>query len=117
MKDTALFKKLRRELKTYMPAIKNAADIIIVQEVSSYPIFVIHQHSVDIGINIVDKEKVNGDWSVNASSLEEFVAKQIITQEKVEEFSFLYKTHADELCLFVLNESGANFVFMPFESD
>jgi hypothetical protein len=113
MKNSEGFKILQNDLKSYMPALRQAADTIVVQEVSHYPIFVVHQHTVDIGINIVDKETTEGNWSVNASTLEEFVAKQIIDTEKVDDFRHLFRNHRDELCLFVLNESGANFVFMP----
>jgi hypothetical protein len=113
MKHTEPFKVLQKDLKGYLPVLQNAAETIITQEVSSYPIFVVHQITVDIGINIVDKEKVKGNWSINASALEEFVAKQIIASDKVDEFRLVFRNHPGELCLFVLNDSGANFVFMP----
>ena len=105
--------RLREELSTYLKALTEAAEIIQAQEVSSYPIFVIHQQTVDVGINIVDREKTQGNWSVNASTLEEFVTKQILSTEKIDDFKTLYKSHAGELCLFLLSELGANFVFLP----
>ena len=107
------FEQLKKELFPYFKTLKKAADVIVTQEVSSFPIFVIHQHTVDIGINIVERENVTGNWSVNASTLEEFVTKQILSPEKVEDFKLVYKNHQGELCLFLLNEQGANFVFMP----
>lgn len=105
--------KLQKELSAYARPLANAAEIIEAQEVSSYPIFVVHQHMVDIGINIVDRERTQGNWSVNASTLEEFVTKQILAPEKTDDFKTLYKNHAGELCLFVLSELGANFIFLP----
>lgn len=112
-KPTAKLLKLQGELKQYLPSLVKAAEIIQDQEVSNYPIFVVHQQTVDIGINIVDKEKAQGNWSVNASTLEEFVTKQILSPEKVEDFKTLYRSHEGELCLFVLSELGANFIFLP----
>ena len=105
--------QLKKELSGYLAAMAEAAEVIVDQEVSLFPIFVVHQHTVDIGINIVDKEKASGNWSVNASTLEEFVTKQILSTEKVDDFKTLYKSHDDELCLFVLSELGANFIFLP----
>jgi len=107
------FEQLREEMKPYAKALAQAAVIILEQDISSFPVFVVHQHTLDIGINIVDKEKVEGNWSVNASTLEEFVTKQIIAPEKVDDFKLVYKNHEDELCLFVLSELGANFIFLP----
>ncbi|MFQ5446043.1 MAG: hypothetical protein ACE5FF_03850 [Saprospiraceae bacterium] len=110
------FEQLREEMKDYLETLAKAADVILEQEVSSFPIFVVHQHALDIGINIVDREKVEGNWSVNASTLEEFVTKQIIAPEKVKDFKLVYKNPENELCLFVLNELGANFIFLPRKS-
>lgn len=113
MNKTPLFKQLEKELKGYKTLLAQAADVIMDQDVSKFPIFVIHQNIVDIGINIVDKEVANGNWSINASTLEEFVTKQIIAEEKVEDFQSLYRSHHDDLCLFALSELGANFIFLP----
>lgn len=113
MTETNNFQQLEKELQPYNTMLGAAADTIIEQEVSSFPIFVIHQHSVDIGIQMVEKDTVSGKWSVNASSLEEFVTKQIIQPEKVDDFKSVYKDPQNELCLFVLSELGAKFVFIP----
>ena len=113
MTETTSFEQLEQELKAYIPTLARASDTIVEQEVSEYPIFVIHQHSVDIGIQMVDKDSTNGKWSVNASSLEEFVTKQIIQNDKVENFKSVFKNPKTDLCLFVLSELGAKFVFIP----
>ena len=112
MNKTPLYKRMEKELGGYKKILSEAASVIQDQDVSKFPIFVIHQNIVDIGINIVDKEAVQGNWSVNASTLEEFVTKQIITEEKVEDFQALYRSHQDDLCLFALSELGANFIFL-----
>lgn len=112
MSKAPQFKTLEKELQAYKTAMHLAAEVVIVQDVSNYPIFVIHQNTVDIGINIVDKDLVKGKWSVNASTLEEFVARQIIAPEKLEDFKMLYKSHPGDLCLFVLNGPEASFVFL-----
>jgi hypothetical protein len=113
--NTKAYEKLKDELTSYLKVLGKAADVIVAQEVSSFPIFVVHQHMVDIGINIVDRENIKGNWSVNASTLEEFVTKQILSPVKVDDFKLVYKNHDGELCLFVLNDLGANFIFLPRE--
>ncbi|MCB0520282.1 MAG: hypothetical protein H6577_08690 [Lewinellaceae bacterium] len=116
MKEKTSYAQIKDELKIYLKPLADAANVITEQEVSDFPIFVVHQHSVDIGINIVDKEAVKGNWSVNASTLEEFVTKQIILPEKVDDFKTVYKNHVGDICLFVLSDLGAKFVFVPLES-
>jgi len=113
MDNTAQFKILEKELSPIRGVMAQAAEVIMDQDVSEFPIFVVHGNLVDIGINIVDKETTRGSWSVNASTLEEFVTKQIIALDKVEDFKILYKSHQGDLCLFVLSELGANFIFLP----
>ena len=107
------FLELEKELKDYKKMMGEAADTIIDKDVSEYPIFVIHQQSVEIGIPITRKEKVKGNWSVNASSLEELVSKQVIHERKINEFKRIYKNPQSNLCLFVLSELGAQFIFIP----
>jgi hypothetical protein len=104
---------LEQELQPYKSILSKAADAVIDQEVSDYPIFVVHQQEVSMGIPLVDKDKTKGNWSVNVSSLEEFVTKQIINNEKVENFRKTYKDPEEFLCLFVLSELGATFIFIP----
>ncbi len=113
MTKTDDYLQLEKELQPYNTMLGKAADTIIEQEVSSFPIFIVHQHSVDIGIQLIDQETVSGNWSINASSLEEFVTKQIIQTDKVDDFKSVYKDPQNELCLFVLSELGAKFVFIP----
>ncbi len=113
MSDRLKFKVLEGELRPYIPTLGKAADTILDQEVSEYPIFVAHQHQVEIGIPLIDKVESKGNWSVNASTLEEFVSKQVIQPDKVDPFKSVYKDPEEFVCLFVLSELGATFIFLP----
>ncbi len=110
--NRAQFLKLEQELKPYLPIISRASDAIMEKEVSSYPILVVHQQQVELGIPIVIRESVKGNWSVNASTLEEFAMKQVITTDKLEDFQGIYKDPKHHLCLFVISELGAQFIFI-----
>ncbi len=107
------FIRLEAELKSYTRVLGEAGDIIRDQDVSKYPIFVVHQYEVDMGIPVVEKEKNGGKWNINASTLEEFVTKNIVFNDKVEEFIINFKNPDDHICLFVLSELGANFIYLP----
>ena len=87
-----------------------ASEAIIDQEVTKYPIFVLHQHDLEIGIPLTKEES---KWSVHASSLEEFVSKQLIESNKIDSFRTIYKKPDDFFCVFVISELGAKFIFLP----
>jgi hypothetical protein len=110
---TEKFLKLELELKVYSKMMADASQVIIDKEVSSYPIFVAHQQELELGIQLADREKVAGNWNIHASSLEEFVAKQIIFEDKVKEFKKNYKDPLQHICVFVLSELGAQFIYLP----
>jgi len=112
MKKAELFIRLQIELKEYVKPLGEAIDIMIDSEVSQYPIFVIHQQEVEIGVPIINHEEVNGNWSVNASSMEEFIVKQIIAKDKIKAFQESYKDPTDFICIFSLSELGAQFIFI-----
>jgi len=114
-KNLSQYLQLQKELKHYKPMMAQASDTILNQEVSKYPIFVVHQQDVEIGIPIAEKEKVQGNWSINASSMEEFMSKNIIQEIKIDSFKTIFKNPEEFFCLFVLSELGANFIFLPRE--
>ncbi|MFK7937284.1 MAG: hypothetical protein AB8G22_27470 [Saprospiraceae bacterium] len=112
MSTTTQYLKLEEELKPYREILGKAADTVVTQDVSNYPIFVVHQQVMDMGIPIIEQDGRKKKWSVNVSSLEEFVTKQIIQPERVDNFKEAYKDPEVSLCLFVLSELGANFIFI-----
>ena len=108
------YQQLKQEVQPFIEMLSQASDTITTQEVSLYPIFVLHrEEEVELGIPLKEYEGLLLDWGINASTLEEFVAKQIIQNEKVEDFKKIYKPTDSQLCLFVIKKDGATFVFLP----
>jgi len=107
------YKLLEKELRHYIPMLLKARETIIDQGVSEYPIMIVHQHEIDVGIPIADKDKIKGNWSINASTLEEFISKQVIEANKIDSFKTIYKSRQKFICMFVLSELGAEFIFLP----
>ena len=106
---------LERDLKIYSESIHEVAIEIMVEGLSSYPIFIAYQHIVKVGELILDRDDLNMDWSINASTLEEFVEKGVIKKELQERFTKSYKNPHDFMCLFVVVPEGANFVYYPYK--
>ena len=106
---------LERDLKVYSESIHEVAIEIMVEGLSSYPIFIAYQHIVKLGELILDRDDLNMEWSINASTLEELVEKGVIKKELQERFTKSYKNPHDFMCLFVVVPEGANFVYYPYK--
>lgn len=114
MKKAESYIALQNELDIFRKLMTQAAKVILDKDVSSYPIMVAHQQELELGMPIFKREENKGSkWSVHASTLEEFVSKQIIFPEKIEEFKSNYKDANSNVCVFVLSELGAEFIFLP----
>ncbi len=112
------YHQLKKELKPYMKAMIQASETIVDKDVSKYPIMIAHQQELELGIPIVTTQTFPlGKWNIHASSLEEFVAKQIINTDKVQNFRATYKDIKSFVCVFSLSELGAQFVFLPKQTE
>lgn len=113
---TSQFLQLESELNIFKRVMREASDTIINENVSNYPIFIVHQQEIEIGIPIAEKGKVKGNWSINASTMEEMISKNIIQEEKIDSFKTIYKSTKTHICCFVLSELGAQFIFIDRET-
>ncbi len=104
--------QIKTDLQPFIKMMGTLADQVLVQDVSNYPIFVIHPDTIELGLPVVEKGP-NNKWAIHVSTLEEFSAKQVIQPEKVTEFRNVYKDPELHLCLFVLSDLGAQFIFLP----
>lgn len=113
MKEAEKLLVIENEMKRYRPLLNAAIDKILTSNASQFPIFVVSKQPIALGINLVDREKVNSNWSINASSLEEFTTSKLIFENKVANFKQTYKNPQEYLCLFVLSDLGAQYLFLP----
>lgn len=114
-KDQAqAYDKLRQALAPFSAIMRKASDAVLDQEISKYPIFVIHQmDSLELGIPIIGPSiEQQFDYIVHISTLEEFTAKKIIDIARVDRFRQVYKDPKEHFCLFLFKKGEANFVFL-----
>jgi hypothetical protein len=105
---------LKRELDGYKDTLKQVALDIRVEGLSEQPIFIAHQHEVSIGEIILDRKELGTEWTIQASTLEEFLSRGIIQESKKDVFLYSYKNPDEYACIFVVVPEGANFVFIPY---
>jgi hypothetical protein len=106
---------LEKDLALYAESVKEIALEIMVEGISANPIFIAHQHTVSIGEVILDRNELNTEWTIQASTFEEFVEKGIISPDKKALFLKSYKKPEDFMCVFVIVPEGANFIYYPYK--
>lgn len=106
---------LEKDLEFFSESIKEVALEIMVEGISSNPIFIAHQHEISIGEKILDKEELNAQWTIHASTLEEFIEKGVVHPDKKAQFLKTYKRPENFMCVFVVVPEGANFVYYPYK--
>jgi len=107
---------LEKDLELYAESIKEIALEIVAEGISKFPVFVAHQHTVSIGEMILNKDELNTNWTIQASTVEEFIEKGIIKPELKELFLKTYKKPEDFMCVFVIVPEGANFIYYPYQT-
>lgn len=113
----AQLEHLRGELILMKESIRETAMDIIKEGYSKHPVFIAHKEEIKIGEIILDKEDMATLWSISASTLEEFVEKGLIQEDKKDFFVEQYKDPKQFICLFVIHGASARFVFVPYRSE
>ncbi len=111
--DKTILDNLQEDLRFYKDSLQEVVKEIINQKVSDYPIFIAHQHPVNVGQMILNRSDYQANWSISVSVLEEFVEKSLIQKHKQIAFQEAFKDPAKYFCIFLVNDSMANFVFIP----
>lgn len=97
--------------------LKEASYQIIKRGFSKHPIFPICQTNQPIGQILIEKEQLDIKWNIYASYLDEFVQREIVAGDKVDEFTATYKDPDEFCCLFVIDGAFTSFVFVPYPID
>lgn len=116
-KKASPLESLEIDLKFLSDSIKEISIEIMVEGLSKYPIFIAHQHEVTLGEVIFDRHEMNTDWTIQASTMEEFIERGVINKDLKQRFIDTYKNPNKFMCVFVIVPEGANFVFFPYAKD
>jgi len=108
---------LEPDLKLFNESIREVAAEIMVEGLSNYPIFIAHQHELSLGELILDRHELRTEWSIHASTLEEFIEKGVIKEILRDRFIRSYKNPYDFMCVFVVVPEGANFIYYPYTKE
>lgn len=109
--------ELNQNLQIYKESIREIAEEILDNQVSKYPVFIATREDVNLGKQIIDKEELALEWSINASTLEEFVSRKIVLEDKLETFRKNYKDPRKFVCVFALIKEHAGFIYLPYDEE
>ncbi|MDX2195915.1 MAG: hypothetical protein NW207_05815 [Cytophagales bacterium] len=84
---------------------------------SEMPIFAVGKSELAIGTLLYGKYEFENEWNYYASFAEEFLQRNLISEEKITDFKQTYKNPDEYCCLFVVDEQFVNFVFIPYPDD
>lgn len=107
-------KQLEGELIIMKESMRETAMDIIKEGFSEYPVFIAHQSEIKLGELILDKRDMATNWSISASTLEDFVERGLIQPDRVDAFKTAYQDPKTFICLFVIYDTAASFVFVPY---
>ncbi len=107
--------KITEDFVKFSDLLKEASYQLIQRKISDFPIFVISKQNNPIGQLIFDGKKINSEWKVNFSFMEEFIQRELIQKE--DEFKQAYKNPEEFCCLFVIDEEFTNFLYIPYPED
>ena len=117
MADAAHWVQLQTDIKPYHARLTEASTTVVDEKVSNYPIFVAYAGN-DVeslpGIHVLDiptpRDLV---WTVNLTTLEELVARQVVQQARIDPFRKVYKENTGQFCFLIIDEAGGRFGFVP----
>ncbi|MEY3322968.1 MAG: hypothetical protein RLZZ417_2551 [Bacteroidota bacterium] len=107
------YQQLKNDLNPFSSIMNKATDTLLDEGISKYPIFVVSQLDIELGIPLVQRSQSQYKWSLNLSTLEELATKKIVQMERIDHFRSIFKDPDAFFCLFTLSDLGAQFIFLP----
>lgn len=115
--DIKFLGKISSDFVKVSDHLKEASYQIRKRGISQYPIFTVCDTDNPIGGLLLSAHEQGNQWHYRVSFLEEFQERLLIAIEKVEDFVQAYKDADEFCCLFVIEKTFTNFVFIPYPED
>ncbi|NMM48924.1 hypothetical protein [Marinigracilibium pacificum] len=108
---------ITKDFAVMADTLKEASYQIRSRKFSEYPIFPVSKTDQPIGQMLIAKTDMALEWNVYATYIDEFVQRDLINEENIEEFKKSYKDPDEFCCLFVVDKDFTNFVYIPYPED
>ena len=110
-----IIETLKSDLTIYDEMIKEVSHEMIAEGFTKFPVFIATEHDVKIGELIIDKNDMAGTFNMYATTMEEMLDKNLILENKKNDFVKAYKDPAKFMCIMLLTEKVASFIFSKYK--
>jgi hypothetical protein len=107
---------LKDDIAFYNDMLKEVSADILAEGFSKFPIFIAHQEPIKLGEMIIDASEVQRSFNISATILEDLMEKNVVTKTREQSFKDAYKDPRKFMCILLVTDKGANFVFVPFKN-
>jgi hypothetical protein len=108
---------ITKDFAVVSDTLKEASYHIRHRQISPYPIFIFAKEACPLGMLLISAHELDLEWQVYASYMDEFVQRGLIDKDNTTDFEVAYKNPEEFCCLFVLDRTFTNFVFVPYPED
>ncbi|TAE88630.1 MAG: hypothetical protein EAY81_02765 [Bacteroidetes bacterium] len=108
---------LKDDIEFYQGMLKEVSADILNEGFSKYPVFIAHQEPIKLGEMIIDASEYSRSYNISATVLEELLERNIVTKEREQSFKDAYKNPSQFLCILLVTDKGASFVFVPIKKE
>lgn len=115
--DIKFLGKISSDFVKVSDHLKEASYQIRKRGISQFPIFTVCDTDNPIGGLLLSAQEQGNQWHYRVSFLEEFQERLLVAEDKVEDFVQAYKDADEFCCLFVIEKTFTNFVFIPYPED
>lgn len=107
---------LKDDLEYYNDMLKEVTADILEEGFSKYPVYIAHQEPVKLGELIIDASEFQRSFNISAATLEQLMEKNVVAKGREEDFKQAFKDPRKFICVLLVTEQGASFVFVPFKN-
>lgn len=110
--------RLQNDFSQVTPVLEELNRRMITEHVSQYPVFVATRQPLELGLPVINADKLGLYWHFRASHLEELVKKEVVEKDQLKEFKAKHEKPLEVACILVVPGQlhDARFAFIPFRS-
>jgi hypothetical protein len=87
---------------------------MLTDKYTKHPIFVAHEGQLELGEQILDRIEFNMAYTINVSSVEEFIELGLIEKKKSNDFENAFGDPLKNMCIFWVHGELARYISYPF---
>ena len=110
-----ILETLKSDLNIYDEMIKEVSAEMVAEGFTKYPVFIASSNDINFGELIIDKNDMAGTFHVFATTMEEMIDKNLILENKRNDFVKAYKDPKKFMCILLLTDTTASFIFSKYK--